>query len=55
MALLAALAENIGYRQRIARWRMWGVWAALRRSERLWGVMPRRGFDIPTPRGGKRP
>jgi cellulose synthase/poly-beta-1,6-N-acetylglucosamine synthase-like glycosyltransferase len=55
MALLAAFAENIGYRQRIARWRMWGVWAALRRSERSWGVMPRRGFDVPAPRGGKRP
>jgi cellulose synthase/poly-beta-1,6-N-acetylglucosamine synthase-like glycosyltransferase len=55
MALFAALAENIGYRQRTARWRMWGMWAALRRSERSWGVMPRRGFTVPTPRGGKRP
>ncbi|GAB2834672.1 glycosyltransferase family 2 protein [Lentzea nigeriaca] len=53
IALVAAFAENIGYRQRTARWRMWGGWAALRRSERTWGVMTRRGFDVPTSRGGK--
>jgi cellulose synthase/poly-beta-1,6-N-acetylglucosamine synthase-like glycosyltransferase len=42
--MLAGLAENIGYRQLTAVWRMRGTWAALRRSEQVWGTMSRSGF-----------
>jgi cellulose synthase/poly-beta-1,6-N-acetylglucosamine synthase-like glycosyltransferase len=42
--MLAGLAENIGYRQLTAWWRIRGTWSALRRSEQVWGAMSRRGF-----------
>jgi cellulose synthase/poly-beta-1,6-N-acetylglucosamine synthase-like glycosyltransferase len=44
--VLAGLAENIGYRQLTAWWRIRGTWAALRRSDQVWGTMSRRGFKI---------
>lgn len=40
----AALAENLGYRQLTALWRLQGWWAALRGSQQEWGVMTRSGF-----------
>lgn len=46
-ALLASVAENLGYRQLTALWRVQGSWAAIRRSGGGWGVMTRRGFDGP--------
>jgi cellulose synthase/poly-beta-1,6-N-acetylglucosamine synthase-like glycosyltransferase len=44
--MLAGLAENIGYRQLTALWRLRGTWAALRRSEQVWGTMSRSGFKV---------
>jgi hypothetical protein len=45
-ALLAAyaLADNFGYRQCTALWRVRGLWNALRRKGR-WGEMQRRGHE----------
>ncbi|HEU5158270.1 MAG TPA: glycosyltransferase family 2 protein [Streptosporangiaceae bacterium] len=43
--MLAGGAENIGFRQLTAWWRLRGMWAALRRSEQVWGPMPRAGFE----------
>ncbi|PFG33656.1 glycosyltransferase family 2 protein [Sanguibacter antarcticus] len=40
----AAVAENIGYRQLTAVWRLQGWWAALRNKEAVWGTMTRTGF-----------
>ncbi|MBN0048212.1 glycosyltransferase family 2 protein [Streptomyces actuosus] len=46
-ALVGVVAENIGYRQLTAWWRLRGMWDALRRSPRVWGAMPRAGFGAP--------
>lgn len=43
--VLAAVVENLGYRQLTAWWRLEGLWAGLRRATRVWGTMTRRGFD----------
>jgi cellulose synthase/poly-beta-1,6-N-acetylglucosamine synthase-like glycosyltransferase len=43
-AVLASAAENLGYRQLTAWWRVRGSWAALRRRQQVWGVMTRQGF-----------
>jgi cellulose synthase/poly-beta-1,6-N-acetylglucosamine synthase-like glycosyltransferase len=43
-ALLATVAENVGYRQLTALWRVQGSWAAIRRSGDGWGAMTRQGF-----------
>lgn len=40
----AAFAENVGYRQLTAVWRLQGWWAALRNKEAVWGTMTRTGF-----------
>ena len=40
----AAVAENIGYRQMTAYWRLQGLWDELRGSGYEWGVMTRVGF-----------
>jgi cellulose synthase/poly-beta-1,6-N-acetylglucosamine synthase-like glycosyltransferase len=46
----AALAENIGYRQLHAWWRLQGLWQAWRRHQLEWGVMTRTGFATEEPR-----
>ncbi|MEV1289851.1 glycosyltransferase [Micromonospora sp. NPDC049679] len=48
-ALIAALLENLGYRQLTAVWRLQGAWAALRGHRPVWGVMTRQGFDSRSP------
>lgn len=51
LALLAAVAENLGYRQLTALWRVQGILDALRGSDHVWGEMTRTGFgDEPAPR-----
>jgi cellulose synthase/poly-beta-1,6-N-acetylglucosamine synthase-like glycosyltransferase len=46
--VLATFAENIGYRQMTAVWRLQGLWMVLRRREHQWGTMTRIGFGAPT-------
>lgn len=43
--VLAAVVENLGYRQLTAWWRLEGLWAGLRRGAHVWGTMTRQGFD----------
>lgn len=43
-ALFSAVAENFGYRQLTAIWRVQGWWQALRGRESQWGEMKRSGF-----------
>ena len=43
-ALVVCVLENVGYRQLTALWRVQGLWAALRGTEQVWGVMTRTGF-----------
>ncbi len=43
--VLAAVVENLGYRQLTAWWRLEGLWAGLRRATHVWGTMTRLGFD----------
>jgi len=45
VALLACVAENFGYRQLTAWWRVQGLAAALARRKQVWGTMTREGFD----------
>jgi cellulose synthase/poly-beta-1,6-N-acetylglucosamine synthase-like glycosyltransferase len=42
--VLAALAENVGYRQLTALWRLQGLWSELRGAGYEWGAMTRVGF-----------
>ena len=42
--LMAAIAENIGYRQLTAWWRLQGWWASLRGQKQVWGTMTRVGL-----------
>jgi cellulose synthase/poly-beta-1,6-N-acetylglucosamine synthase-like glycosyltransferase len=42
--LLAAVAENVGYRQLTAVWRLEGLWEQLRGRGYEWGAMARVGF-----------
>jgi len=44
-AVVGALAENLGYRQLTAWWRLRGMWDGLRRTPQEWGSMTRSGFD----------
>jgi cellulose synthase/poly-beta-1,6-N-acetylglucosamine synthase-like glycosyltransferase len=44
----AAIAENFGYRQLNALWRVEGIWQFLR-GRKGWGVMTRTGFSPSTP------
>ncbi|GAT71101.1 putative glycosyltransferase [Planomonospora sphaerica] len=54
-AALAALAENFGYRQFNAWWGVQGIFAALRRTQQVWGVMTREGFSAQGgPTGGRK-
>ncbi|MFF3767565.1 glycosyltransferase family 2 protein [Streptomyces sp. NPDC001922] len=42
--LVAAVAENLGYRQFLAVAQLRGIWDALRGTRQVWGAMPRQGF-----------
>ena len=44
-ALLACVAENLGYRQATACWRVAGLWSSLRGQAQVWGTMTRQGFS----------
>jgi len=44
-AALAAIAENLGYRQMTAVWRLEGWWSAVRGRVAVWGAMTREGFN----------
>ena len=46
--LLYALAENLGYRQLTAVWRLQGLWRVVRRNQ-VWGEMTRRGHQSVDP------
>lgn len=46
---MAALLENLGYRQVVAWWCLEGWWASLRGKRATWGVMTRSGFGEPPP------
>jgi cellulose synthase/poly-beta-1,6-N-acetylglucosamine synthase-like glycosyltransferase len=52
VALLAAVGENIGYRQATAVWRTAGLWSALRGQAQVWGTMTRQGFTGADGQGG---
>ncbi len=41
---LAAVLENVGYRQATAWWRLKGWWASLTGRKQVWGTMTRQGF-----------
>jgi cellulose synthase/poly-beta-1,6-N-acetylglucosamine synthase-like glycosyltransferase len=43
--VLAAVAENFGYRQLLAVWQVSGAAAAWRGRQAVWGSMHRQGFD----------
>jgi hypothetical protein len=45
IVLVAAVLENLGYRQLTAWWRLQGTGAALRRRQPVWGTMIRQGFS----------
>ncbi|WP_280803130.1 glycosyltransferase [Aurantimicrobium minutum] len=45
-ALFSAVAENFGYRQLTAIWRVQGWWQAIRGREASWGEMNRSGFNV---------
>ncbi len=47
--VLATFAENIGYRQLTAVWRLEGLWEQLRGRGYEWGAMARVGFAGATP------
>jgi cellulose synthase/poly-beta-1,6-N-acetylglucosamine synthase-like glycosyltransferase len=42
--VVASVAENLGYRQMTAWWRLRGWWDSLRRRRPVWGAMPRVGM-----------
>lgn len=45
VAVLAAVAENVGYRQLTAWWRVRGLVSGLRGRASTWGTMTRTGFE----------
>ncbi len=49
VAIAAAVAENVGYRQLHSWWRIQGLWQALRGRHIEWGVMTRSGFATEAP------
>ena len=53
--LVAAVAENFGYRQLHAWWRLQGLVAALRARPAAWGTMARIGFGTARPVDPPRP
>lgn len=46
---VAAVLENLGYRQLHAVWRVRGLWSWVCGEEYRWGVMTRAGFNTSTP------
>ncbi|GAA0441602.1 hypothetical protein Aca07nite_30360 [Actinoplanes capillaceus] len=44
---LAAIVENVGYRQALAPFQIHGAWLAWRRRAAVWGVSVRTDFDRP--------
>ncbi len=46
---LAAILENLGYRQALACYQARGAWQAWRNKKQVWGTMPRQGFDTVRP------
>jgi hypothetical protein len=42
----ASVAENIGYRQLTAWWRLRGFAHGLTNRRAVWGTMTREGFDV---------
>lgn len=44
IAVLAAVVENLGFRQLHAWWRLHGLWQSLRGQDVVWGTMTRTGF-----------
>jgi hypothetical protein len=50
VAVVAAVLENIGYRQLHAWWRLRGLIAMIRHRPSHWGTMPRSGFEGRTAR-----
>lgn len=51
--LLASVAENAGYRQATAWWRLQGWWASLRGRKQVWGTMTRTGLEGPDSETGQ--
>lgn len=49
LMVAAAFAENVGYRQLTAIWRLQGLWDELRGSGYEWGAMTRVGFSTGEP------
>ena len=47
-AVLASILENFGFRQLHAAWRIEGTWQALRKKNRSWGTMVRKGYTQPS-------
>jgi hypothetical protein len=45
-ALFASMADNVGYRQLHAWWRLQGLWRFVRGHDAGWGVMTRTGFTL---------
>jgi cellulose synthase/poly-beta-1,6-N-acetylglucosamine synthase-like glycosyltransferase len=48
VSAIAAVLENVGYRQATAWWRISGWWASLTRRKQVWGTMTREGFTAAT-------
>lgn len=46
--LIAAVVENLGYRQLTAWWRLQGWWASIRGRQQVWGTMTRVGLGDST-------
>jgi cellulose synthase/poly-beta-1,6-N-acetylglucosamine synthase-like glycosyltransferase len=40
---VAAIAENLGYRQLVSVWRLWGLWKWMTGAKQRWGDMARSG------------
>ena len=45
--LFAGLIENFGFRQVMLLWRVQAIFQVLRKKDRSWGEMERRGFQRP--------
>jgi cellulose synthase/poly-beta-1,6-N-acetylglucosamine synthase-like glycosyltransferase len=53
IAVASCVAENLGYRQLTAVWRLQGWWAAVRGARQEWGTMTRQGFGDGASAGAK--